>query len=132
MELDQEKVGIILVDHGSKHSEANDMLVEVVQLARERLGRIVEPAHMELAEPTVAQAFAACARQGARYVVVHPYFLAPGRHSTVDIPRLAAEAAAKFPGISFAVTDPLGIDSRIIDVVAQRIAQVLEPETSRR
>ncbi|MCC6155249.1 MAG: cobalamin biosynthesis protein CbiX [Candidatus Hydrogenedentes bacterium] len=132
MESEREKIGIILVDHGSKHSEANDMLVEVVQLTRERLGGIVEPAHMELAEPTVAQAFAACVRQGAGHVVVHPYFLAPGRHSTVDIPRLASEAAALFAGISFAVTEPLGIDSRIIDVVAQRIAQVHEPETSRR
>lgn len=132
MESESQKIGIILVDHGSKHSEANDMLVEVVQLARERLGGIVEHAHMELAEPTVAQAFAACVRQGAGHVVVHPYFLAPGRHSTVDIPRLAAEAAAQFPGISFSVTEPLGLDSRVIEVVAQRISQVLEPETSKR
>ena len=109
------------------------MLVEVAQLTRERLGAaIVEHAHMELAEPTVAQAFASCVRQGAGHVVVHPYFLAPGRHSTVDIPRLAAEAAAQLPGITFAVTGPLGIDPRLIDLVAQRVVEALEPEISRR
>ncbi|MCC6797810.1 MAG: sirohydrochlorin cobaltochelatase [Candidatus Hydrogenedentes bacterium] len=132
MELDQEKIGIILVDHGSKHVEANNMLIEVARIVREHLGGIVEHAHMELAEPTVAQAFSTCIRQGAEHIVVHPYFLAPGRHSTIDIPCLAAAAAERFPGVSFAVTDPLGIDARLIEVVTERIAAVTKPEPSQR
>lgn len=108
------------------------MLVEVARLTRERIGGIVEHAHMELAEPTVAQAFSTCVRLGAEHIVVHPYFLAPGRHSTVDIPRLAAEAAAQFPGVTFAVTEPLGIDSRVIDVVTRRIAEAIALEPSQR
>ena len=132
MELAHEKIGIILVDHGSKHVEANDMLIEVARLVREHLGGIVEHAHMELAEPTVAQAFSTCVRQGAEHIVVHPYFLAPGRHSTIDIPRLATAAAEQFLDVSFTVTDPLGIDARLIEVVIQRIAAVMKPETSQR
>lgn len=108
------------------------MLVDVARLTRERMGGIVEHAHMELAEPTVAQAFSACVQQGAERVVVHPYFLAPGRHSTVDIPRLAAEAAAQFPSITYSVTEPLGIDSRLIDVVARRISEAIALEPSQR
>ena len=48
-------IGIIVVDHGSKKSAANDQLLEVTGLFR-RVARaaIVEPAHMELAEPTIA------------------------------------------------------------------------------
>lgn len=95
-------------------------------------GGMVEPAHMELAEPTIEQTFAECVARGARRIVVHPYFLAPGRHSTQDIPRMCAEAAAKFPGVTHTVTEPLGLDTRMIDVVRRRIQEAVEGEVSAR
>lgn len=123
--------GIILVDHGSTFDDANDMLLEVVRTFREASGiGIVEPAHMELAEPTIAQAFARCVEQGAKHVVVHPYFLSPGRHSTSDIPRIAAEAAAMHPGIEVTVTEPLGVDAQISEVILRRIQEALASKES--
>jgi len=122
--------GLILVDHGSKFPAANDMLLDVVKLFRKVSGAaIVEPAHMELAEPTIAQAFEACIAQGATVVVVHPYFLSPGRHSTTDIPRLVAQAAAKHPTVCTQVTEPLGLDDKIAHLILQRIHQSLTPPT---
>ena len=121
--------GVILVDHGSTFDGANRMLLEVVQGFREATGTaIVEPAHMELAEPTIAQAFARCVEQGAKRVVVHPYFLSPGRHSTSDIPRLATEAAKNHPGVELAITEPLGVDTRISEVILLRIQEALTPK----
>lgn len=118
--------GVILVDHGSKRVAANDMLDEVVRMYREATGAaIVEAAHMELAEPTIAQAFARCIEQGAQRVVIHPYFLSPGRHSTSDIPRMAAEAASAHPGIEYFVTEPLGLDERMMAVVHRRVLEAL-------
>lgn len=103
------------------------MLDDVVRLFREKTGlAIVEPAHMELAEPTIAQAFARCVEQGARRVVIHPYFLSPGRHSTSDIPRMAAEAAEAFPGVNYSVTAPLGVDAALTEVMVRRILGSLE------
>ena len=52
---------------------------------------------MELAEPSIATAYNECVRQGALQIVVHPFFLLPGRHWDRDIPQLAAEAAAEHP-----------------------------------
>jgi sirohydrochlorin ferrochelatase len=118
-------LGIVLVDHGSKFDAANALLLDVVQLFREKTGaRIVEAAHMELAAPTIADALAACVAQGARRVVVHPYFLAPGRHSTSDIPRICAEAAEAFPCVEVRVSEPLGLDDRLIEVVMARVLDV--------
>lgn len=117
-------LGIILVDHGSKKDDANQMLLEVADRFRATTGAaIVEPAHMELAPPSIADAFAACVRQGAKRIVVHPYFLAPGRHSTSDIPRMAAEAAAAHPGVPYTVSEPLGLDDRLIAAAADRIRE---------
>ena len=120
--VENEKIGIILVDHGSRLASANDMLNDVVELFRRVAGySIVFPAHMELAAPSIADAFTACVNQGATRVVVHPYFLSPGRHSTTDIPRMAAEAAKHHPHISFHVTQPLGLDEKIAQVIVKRI-----------
>ena len=86
---------------------------------------IVEPAHMELAEPSIATAFSRCVAQGATMVVVHPYFLSPGRHSTSDIPRLANEAAKEHDGVDFRVTDPLGLHPLLSEVIKDRVAEAL-------
>lgn len=127
MPTERVPVGIVVVDHGSRREESNEMLLAVVAMFRRRAAMaIVEPAHMELAEPTVADAFARCVEQGARTIVVFPYFLAPGRHWSSDIPRLAAEAAAQHPGIAHLVTAPLGIHGLIAEVMAERIATCMQ------
>ena len=116
------QLGIIIVDHGSRRDESNAMLLDVVEMFRRVTGyAIVEPAHMELAEPSIQTAFGRCVERGAKLVVVHPYFLLPGRHWYQDIPRLAAEAAQKHPGVEFAVTDPLGLHPLMAKIMQERI-----------
>ncbi len=118
---------IVIVDHGSKRPAANEQLDRLVALYKETTGApIVEAAHMELAEPTIADAIEACIRQGATDIVVHPYFLAPGRHSTEDIPRMVADAIASHKDISCRVTEPLGIDERLCALIELRIAEAME------
>jgi sirohydrochlorin ferrochelatase len=126
MDVDNELTAIILVDHGSRRDESNELLVEVAAAYRRHLGsRIVEPAHMELAEPSIDAAFARCVQQGATLIIVMPYFLAPGKHWNEDIPRLAAEAAARHPGVQHLVAPPLGIHPLMMRILDDRIAEVL-------
>lgn len=87
----------------------------------ERYG-IVEPAHMEIAEPSIATAYRKCVERGAERIIVTPFFLGPGKHWTGDIPRLAAEAAQSHPGTAFHVTPYLGIDELIMDLLDKRIS----------
>src|SRR6476620_11838274 len=109
--------GIIIVDHGSRRDESNRMLEEVAQRFAERFPHryaIVEPAHMELAEPSIATAYDRCVARGATQMIVAPFFLGPGKHWTQDIPQLAAAAAAKHPGTTFYVAETLGSDDLIL------------------
>lgn len=113
---------ILLVDHGSRRPEANAQLVALAERVRARVGdRFVAVAHMELAEPSIAQGIGACVAAGADEIVVHPFFLGPGSHTTGDIPRLVADAAARHPGVRARVGPPLGLDEKLIDLVLQRI-----------
>jgi sirohydrochlorin ferrochelatase len=116
--------GIVIVDHGSRRDESNAMLEEVARLFGERFREtydIVEPAHMELAEPSIATAYARCVQRGATRIIVCPFFLGPGKHWTGDIPRITADVAAKFPQTEYHVTMPLGIDDLILELLAKRV-----------
>lgn len=117
---------VIIVDHGSRRSASNDMLQRAVELfAQNSQYRIVEAAHMELAEPDIATAFQRCVAQGAEQVIVFPYFLSPGRHWDQDIPRLVAEAAAGYPGVSWLVTAPFGLHPGMTAIIRDRIQHCL-------
>ena len=121
--------GIIIVDHGSRRDESNRMLERVAELFAGRFSDrhdIVEPAHMELAEPSIATAYARCVERGAERVVVCPFFLGPGKHWTQDIPSLTAAAAAKFPHTRYHVTQTLGIDDLILELLNKRVAHCVE------
>jgi sirohydrochlorin ferrochelatase len=121
-----ERFGIILVDHGSRREESNALLLDVVQHFAAATGLpIVEPAHMELAEPSIATAFSRCIARGASTVVVFPYFLLPGRHWHDDIPQLTAAAARQHPGIRYLVTAPFGLHPLMAEVMRQRIDRCL-------
>ena len=119
----KKKRALILVDHGSVVQEANDLLVNITELIKNRSNSnfdIVRYSHMELAEPTISQAFDECVMEGADEIIIHPYFLAPGRHSKQDIPEMVKNAALKHPRVLYRVTDPLGLHPKIIDVVLER------------
>lgn len=121
-----ERDGVIIVDHGSRRKESNLKLEEFVAIFRERTGYpIVEPAHMELAEPSIRDAFGLCVQQGANRVIVSPFFLFPGRHWLQDIPSLTAEAAKDHPGVPYLVTAPLGHHELLVDVVDDIIQHCL-------
>jgi len=121
-----DQIGVIVVDHGSRRAASNEMLLDVVKMFVEQTDyRIVEPAHMELAEPTIAQAFDKCVERGAKVVVCNPYFLLPGRHWNQDIPDLVAAAASKHPGIKWMVTAPLGLNAMLPRVMDDAIQHCL-------
>jgi sirohydrochlorin ferrochelatase len=113
---------ILLIDHGSRRDEANEMLGDVRGMIQGQAGSevIVEYAHMELAAPSIEQGIAACVKRGATDVIAFPYMLSPGKHSTRDIPRMIDEAAKNFPGVKFSVTPAFGVHEKLGEVVLER------------
>ena len=116
------KRAILLVDHGSRRPEANAQLGALAERLRARLPeRVVEVAHLELTAPGIGAGVDACVAAGAREIVVHPFFLAPGRHLTRDIPARAREAAARHEGLQVRISAPLGLHEKLVDVVLERV-----------
>ncbi|HEX8851802.1 MAG TPA: CbiX/SirB N-terminal domain-containing protein [Gemmatimonadaceae bacterium] len=116
------KKAILIIDHGSRRDEANEMLECVARLVQAMAGdaAIVRHAHMELAEPSIDAGFAACVEAGATEVVAFPYMLSPGKHSTADIPRLVSEAALAHPDVRWSVTPAFGVHEKLAEVILER------------
>ncbi|MBZ0119843.1 MAG: CbiX/SirB N-terminal domain-containing protein [Sandaracinaceae bacterium] len=113
---------LVLVDHGSRSPDAARATETVAGAVRERLGPSwqVRVAHLELEPPHPPEVIDACVAQGASDIVIHPYFLAPGRHASEDMARVVEQARARHPSVRFVLTDPLGPDPVLADLVLAR------------
>ena len=112
-------VGIIIVDHGSKVAAANERLERLCEAyvkTRAPKHWVVRPAHMELASPSISEAFDALVEAGCATIVCHPFFLSQGRHVREDVPALLDEAASRH-NIPYSLTPPLGEAPALLDLV---------------
>ena len=147
MQSSPPKVGVVIVDHGSKKSAANDMLDGVVDVYKQLLtevgaiqgdGRVVcvTKAHMEIARPSILDSVKMCVEEyGVDRVVVAPYFLSRGRHIQEDIPQLVQQAEEYIVresgrSVRCIVAEPLGVDVGVIQVMKKRVEEALavQPE----
>ena len=112
-------VGIIIVDHGSKVAAANERLERLCEAyvkTRAPKHWVVRPAHMELASPSIGEAFDALVEAGCATIVCHPFFLSQGRHVREDVPALLDEAASRH-NVPYSLTPPLGEAPALLDLV---------------
>ena len=124
------KTGVLVVGHGSRRREANDDVRAAARAIAERGGfQLVEPAFLEIEHPNIRESFARLVERGAQEVVVHPYFLSPGRHTRGDVPVEVQAAAAEHPGISFRISEPLSGHSLVIAASVERIRESIPSET---
>ena len=129
---------VLLIDHGSRRDAANEMMNCMANLVQAMAGPdvVVRYAHMELCDPSISDGVRACVDAGATELIVFPYMLSPGKHSTGDIPRMVAEAAAPFPALAVRVTSAFGVHEKLAELILGRaglpIAHPLSEEEATR
>jgi len=122
LESERLKLGILVIGHGSRRMEANDDVRDAAQKIKERgLFDLVEAGFLEIEQPDIADGFAKLVRQGARHIIVHPYFLSPGRHTRGDIPVEVKSAAKNHIAVSYHITEPLAAHPSVIEASVERI-----------
>ena len=126
------RTGILIVGHGSRREEANEDVREAArQIGLRGDFPLVEPAFLEITRPTIREGFAALIAQGARHIIVHPYFLSPGRHTRGDIPVEVRAAASLYDVVSYQITEPLAAHRLVIEASLERIREAVDPSTNR-
>ena len=118
---------LLLIAHGSRHFGANDDLLHLVGELKKRGWPVVEAAFLELASPTIDEGAQSCVRQGARQVVLMPYFLSAGVHVQRDLTAAREKLAARFPDVRFILAEPLGRHPLLLEIVVARVEKALLP-----
>ncbi|MEM3881313.1 MAG: sirohydrochlorin nickelochelatase [Candidatus Bathyarchaeia archaeon] len=128
-----DKVGLIIIGHGSKLPHNRENLEKLAELLRKRaVFKTVEIAFMVRNTPTIPEAIESLAKKGISKIVLVPAFLAPGVHTTCEIPELIAmkerEPSLKERGIELVYGEPLGADARIAEIIEEKALKALGQE----
>ena len=119
--------GVLIVGHGSRRKETEQVLQAVVKMAQEKLAQIpTEIAYMEFGERNIPAGLDALAATGVDEIAVVPYFLFDGIHIREDIPKALEEYRTEHPGIKLQMGSPLGVDDRLAAILTDRIRTTLE------
>ena len=117
-----QSTAVLLIAHGSRRKEANDDLVRLAEIVRQRRpGTLVEASYLEIAAPSIPEGARNCIDQGATSVMMLPYFLSAGAHVVSDLQRFRDELAAEFPDVTFTLCPPLGLHPLMADIVLDRL-----------
>ena len=113
------QTGIIVFTHGSRRAAGNTALIQFVTQLRPHLGsELIEPAFMELGQPTIPTAIHKLVHLGCNHIFGYALFLVPGAHLQEDIPAIFAAALTEHPGVTWEISPPLLADPRLLDFVA--------------
>lgn len=125
-----DNIGLILIGHGSKLPHNRENLETLGGILRSRgKFKTVEIAFMIRDTPTVNEAIDIAVDKGASRIVLVPAFLAPGVHTTEDIPGLIGvkekEPQLKAKGVQLVYGEPIGSDERIADILEEKAQKAL-------
>ncbi|MDO8749060.1 MAG: CbiX/SirB N-terminal domain-containing protein [Candidatus Omnitrophota bacterium] len=118
------QTGVVVLGHGSRLKKANALIPEIINGLKRTLGLSkIYPAYLQLAKPDLGQSLEKLAKAGCRRIIIIPFFLFVGNHVSRDIPEIIEQEKKKYPEVRFIYTKNLGEDSRIADIVADKIRE---------
>ncbi len=82
---------------------------------------------LEFIEPHPDQAVRSLVEQGFRQVVLMPYLLGHGKHATLELDEVLADLKAQSPQAQLYMSQGLGADGRLADLVVERIQDLNHP-----
>ena len=136
------KIGILLVGHGSRLPYGKDVVSQLAEMYKENSDYLVEVGFMNISKPSIPSALNKLAKEGAEKIIVTPVFLAHGVHTKQDIPHILGldeghehghghshggeveVEEIEFKG-EIIYTEPLGADTRLVDIIKDRVASAI-------
>lgn len=118
--------GVLILAHGSRRDETEETMSKISQMVCERLPQtLIETAYLQFRKTDLAAGLDRLIEKGADSITVIPYFLFEGIHIREDIPAEIDSFIKSHNGITVRMGKNLGVDSRLADILADRIRQVL-------
>jgi len=132
----QNKIGILLVGHGSRLPYGEKVIKELAELYKKEVEYPVAVGFMNISKPRIPEAIKELSKKGVKKIIVTPVFLAHGVHTKHDIPHILGinkeehhhhhehDEKIEFNG-EIIYTEPLGADPRIVEIIKDRVNSAL-------
>ncbi|MEA1864454.1 MAG: sirohydrochlorin nickelochelatase [Euryarchaeota archaeon] len=131
----ENNIGVLVLGHGSSlpyNKEVVSAIAEMIGKGDEKM--VVKTAFLNLDTPTLHEGLKSFEGTGVEKIVALPCFLAPGVHTTQDIPRVLGIKEGENrttvelgeSEIELLYAQPLGADSCIANLARERIGDVLK------
>ena len=118
---------LVALAHGSRDPRSAatvTALVDEVKALRPDLR--IEKAFLDLARPTFDKVVDRLVKAGYDEIVVVPLLLVEAFHAKVDVPEAIAAATSRHPGLKIRATDVLGLETRFLEVLDERMRAALK------
>ncbi|WP_147532740.1 sirohydrochlorin chelatase [Bacillus marasmi] len=113
---------VLYICHGSRLKKAQaEAAAFVHQCMLENSYRIQEYGFLELASPSIEQAYRNCVEKGATKIIAVPVLLLSAGHAKHDIPFELETLNKLFPETEVVLGNPIGVHPAISDVLIERI-----------
>ncbi|OUJ19491.1 Sirohydrochlorin ferrochelatase CfbA [Methanonatronarchaeum thermophilum] len=125
------KIGVLVIGHGSRLDYNKQLIMDFAERLEGRFD-VVKYSFLGMNEPKVPDALDELLGMGLDKIVAFPMFLAPGVHTTEDIPKaLGIEGShdvLEHEGGETEVyySNPLGMSDEIVEIGVKRIEEALE------
>src|SRR5215212_8065983 len=118
---------VLLCGHGSRDPEAIGEFERAATALRQRLMRFAPggdfaTGYLEFARPTIQEGLAALKAGGARRILAIPGMLFAASHVKNDLPWEMNSFLAENPGVDVRLGRDLGINPKLLEAAADRIA----------
>ena len=146
--MSDKKTGILLLSHGSRLDDGEEVIKAYKEMYAEEFPEMpVEYGFMEIRKPGIPETIKKLTSENdLEKIIVVPVFVAHGLHTKRDIPGLLGiesdfdpesisgghhhhhhdhdDEAVEFDG-EIVLTDPLGIDKRMYEIIKDRVSEHL-------
>ena len=117
------ETAVLLCGHGSRDPDAITEFELAAAALRPRLPQFdFATGYLEFARPTIRDGLALLAARGARRILAVPGMLFAASHVKNDLPWEMNSFAADNPGVDVRLARDLGIDAKLLQAAAARIA----------
>jgi sirohydrochlorin cobaltochelatase len=120
---------LLLIGHGTKDVDGRQTFMDFVQAYQDLdNSRPVIPCFLELTTPTIKEGVDLCVNQGYSDFSVLPLLLFAARHNKFDITNELDRTKNYYPQINFHYGRHFGINTGILDLWQERLAQLDLPQ----
>jgi sirohydrochlorin cobaltochelatase len=125
----ERQTGILLVGHGTRSERGVAEFLQIAgDVARQAAPMPVEPAYLELCQPTIRAGLARLIERGARHIAVAPLLLLAAGHARRDIPAALAAALEELRAsgrVTISLAGHLGCHAGVVELSRRRYTESL-------